>query len=83
VLARFPGRRHAQFVFQLQNNSLSRLFPKAADFRKRRDIGVHNRGFEIVHAHSAEDGERQLRTNSAHIIDEQSKRSRSAAVMKP
>ena len=70
---RFPRRRHAQLVFQLEHDSLRRFFPEAADFRERRDVGVHDRAFEIAHAHSAQDGEREFRADPADVIDEQTK----------
>src|SRR5439155_1069822 len=49
-------------------------FAETADFRKRRDIRVHDCGFEIVDAHPAQHRERQLRPDAAHIINEQSKK---------
>ena len=71
---RLPGRRDAQLVFQLENNSFGRFFSEAADFRKRRYIGVYNRRFETVNAHSAENSEGQFWTDAAHVIDQQSKK---------
>ena len=69
----FPSRRYAQLVFQFENDSLCRLFPEAANFRERHNIGIHHRRFEIVHAHPTQDRERQLRSDSADVIDQQPK----------
>src|SRR5438270_1448609 len=49
----FPRRRDAEFVFQLEDDSLRGLLAKSADLLNCADIGIDDRGFEIRDAHSA------------------------------
>ena len=65
----FPSRSDAEFIFQFENDSLSRLSPQPADFRNHRDIRIYNSSFEIVHAHSAQDCEREFRSDAADIVN--------------
>ncbi len=69
----FPGRGHANFILQLENDSLGRFFAEPAYFGERSGIRRHDRSFEIVHAHSAQDGKSQLWPDAADIVDQQAK----------
>ena len=69
----FPCSRHAEFVFQFENDSLGGLFSQAADFRNGGNVGIDDRGFEIGYAHPAQNGQRELRTDPADVVHQQSK----------
>src|SRR4051812_36575038 len=69
----FPRGNHAEFVFQLENDSFRGLFSEPADSGKRGDIGIHDCAFEIAYAHSAQDSERQLWANAADVVDQEPK----------
>src|SRR5205814_2158038 len=66
-------RDDAELIFQLEHDSLRRFFSEPADLRERRDIGVDYGGLETFHAHSAQDRQRELRTNATDVVDQQSK----------
>ena len=70
---RFPRRRHTHFVFQLEHDSLGCFLSQPADFRKRSDVIVYDRSFEIVHTHSTQNGQGQLRPNPADVIHQEPK----------
>ena len=58
-----PLGGHPELVLEFQNNPFGGLFPHPGDPRNGGDIGGHDRGLELTHLHSAEDGQGKLGTD--------------------
>ena len=72
TLEKYP-RLDPDLVFQFKNDPFGRFFAEAADFGKGGDVGRDDRCLEVGHAHAAEHGQAEFRSDSADVVDQQAK----------
>jgi hypothetical protein len=70
---RFPSRRDAQLVLQLDNNPFGGLLPNPLDLREEFGVSIDDRALEVRYADAAEDVQRRFRPDPRDVIDEQPK----------